>query len=89
MKLLTVLASIGAINWLLVAFGWNLVEALLGVDTILTNAVYIIVGISGILLLVRVSKKCSSCEASAKEKSAEPMMEEGAQMGESADKEQM
>jgi len=72
MKLLTILASVGAINWLLVAFNWNLVEAILGQDSILTNAVYIVVGIAGVLLLIRVckckggcSKKCNKCSVPA------------------------
>lgn|GEM_PF-1355115 len=61
MKLLTILASIGAINWLLVAFNWNLVEALLGFSPLLVNAVYVIVGISGVLILIRACKSSEGC----------------------------
>jgi hypothetical protein len=44
------LASIGAFNWGLVAlFNFNLVSFLFGVDTILTNAVYLIVAASAII----------------------------------------
>lgn len=44
------LVIIGALNWGLVGlFSFNLVEALFGVDTLLTNVVYTFVGLSGII----------------------------------------
>lgn len=44
------LASVGALNWGLVAlFDFNLVSALFGVDTLLTNAVYLVVAASAIV----------------------------------------
>jgi uncharacterized membrane protein YuzA (DUF378 family) len=48
-----VLAIIGGINWLLVAFGFNLVEALFGTVTvsIITKLIYIIVGLAAIYLI--------------------------------------
>ncbi len=48
-----VLAIIGGINWLLVAFGFNLVEAIFGpvATSIITKLVYIIVGLAAIYLL--------------------------------------
>jgi uncharacterized protein len=48
-----VLAIIGGINWLLVAFGFNLVEALFGPVTtsIITKLIYIIVGLAAIYLI--------------------------------------
>jgi uncharacterized protein len=46
-----ILAIVGAINWGLVgAFDFNLVAALFGADSVVTNAVYILVGLSGVLL---------------------------------------
>ena len=49
-KIALVLIIIGAINWGLIGlFGFNLVETLFGIDTILTKIVYILVGISGII----------------------------------------
>jgi len=47
------LTIIGGINWLLVAFGFNLVEALFGPvgASIITKVVYIIVGLAAIYLL--------------------------------------
>ena len=44
------LVIIGAINWGLVGlFSFNLVEAIFGVDTLLTNVIYTFVGLSGII----------------------------------------
>jgi len=43
-----VLIIIGGINWGLVAFDFNLVTALFGDDTFLTNLVYGLVGLSAL-----------------------------------------
>lgn len=41
---------IGAINWGLIGlFDFNLVETLFGADNVITNIVYVLVGISGII----------------------------------------
>jgi len=61
MKLFTILASVGAVNWLLEVLGWNLVEALLGFSPILVDAVYVVVGISGVLVLLRLFKCGGQC----------------------------
>ncbi len=47
------LAIIGGINWLLVAFGFNLVERLFGAvaTSVITKLVYIIVGLAAIYLI--------------------------------------
>lgn len=47
------LAIIGGINWLLVAFGYNLVESLFGsvATSVITKLVYIIVGLAAIYLI--------------------------------------
>jgi uncharacterized membrane protein YuzA (DUF378 family) len=46
-----ILAIVGAINWGLVgAFDFNLVAAILGEDTMASNIVYMLVGLSGLLL---------------------------------------
>ncbi len=54
LNLITLLLSIiGAINWGLVgAFDFNLVSAILGTNTFLSNLVYILVGLSGVYQLV-------------------------------------
>lgn len=45
-----VLTLIGAINWGLIGlFNLNLVTLLFGVDTVLTNLVYIVVGICALI----------------------------------------
>ncbi len=48
-----VLAIIGGINWLLVAFGFNLVEAIFGpvATSVLTKLIYILVGLAAIYLI--------------------------------------
>jgi len=46
-----ILASVGAINWLAVAYGYNLVESLTGKGTDLTKLVYVLVGVAGVITL--------------------------------------
>lgn len=60
------LVIIGAINWGLVGiFGLDVVSTLLGDMTILARIVYVLVGISGIGLLVGCRcKKCTSSDQS-------------------------
>jgi len=49
-KTTLVFTVIGAINWGLICFfNFNLVEALFGVDSMLTGIVYAIVGICGLI----------------------------------------
>ena len=49
-KICLVLTIIGAINWLLVGlFNFNLVTTIFGTNDMLTNIVYILVGIAGII----------------------------------------
>jgi uncharacterized protein len=48
-----ILLVVGGLNWGLVGlFNFNLVSAIFGVDTLLSNLVYIIVGISALYVLV-------------------------------------
>lgn len=57
------LVAVGAINWGLVGlFKYNLVESLLG-GMGLANIVYILVGASGVLLLVQHKSDCKICSA--------------------------
>lgn len=47
-----VLAVVGALNWGLVgAFNWNLVEALFGAWPMVVQVVYILVGLSALVLI--------------------------------------
>jgi uncharacterized membrane protein YuzA (DUF378 family) len=65
-----VLVIVGALNWLLVAFNFNLVSALLGTG-ILAKIVYILVGLSAVFLVITHKKTCKNCEPSAP--SGQPM----------------
>lgn len=58
-----ILVIIGGLNWLLVAFGWNLVEAIFGAGTILSQIIYILVGLSAIILLFTHKKDCKACSS--------------------------
>ena len=61
-KVATVLAGIGALNWLLVAlFELNLVTAVLGSIPIAVKIVYVLVGLAGLMLIVSVFKNCPAC----------------------------
>lgn len=53
---------VGGINWGLVGlFDWNLVEVLFGSWGWLVRLIYILVGLSALLLLF--DKKCAKCRA--------------------------
>jgi uncharacterized membrane protein YuzA (DUF378 family) len=45
------LLVIGGLNWLLVGFGWNLVDYLFGMGSVISKIIYILVGISAIVEL--------------------------------------
>lgn len=50
-----ILVLVGALNWGLVgAFDFDLVSAIFGVDTLLTNITYILIGLSAIVSLITV-----------------------------------
>lgn len=55
-KTATILAAVGAINWALTSFGWNLVEVVLGSWPVVANIVYWLIGLSGLWLLIKVFK---------------------------------
>ncbi len=62
-KIVCVLAGIGALNWGLVAlFGFNLVETIFGMGTGLTKITYVLVGLSGLGLLVGCFMSCPKCK---------------------------
>lgn len=58
-----ILLVIGGLNWLLVAFGWNLVDAVFGMGSVLSQIIYILVGLSAILLVFTHKKDCKTCSA--------------------------
>ena len=58
-KLVTLLAGLGALNWGLVgAFHIDLVARLLGDMTSMTRAVYVVIGVAGLVKLVTLVKCC-------------------------------
>lgn len=51
--LMLTIGIIGAINWGLIGlFGFNLVAFLFGTNSFLTNAVYVLVGLSGLYMIM-------------------------------------
>lgn len=56
-----ILLVIGGLNWLLVAFGWNLVHVIFGSIPVLETIIYVLVGISAIEELVVHKKNCRIC----------------------------
>jgi uncharacterized protein len=58
-----VLLVIGGLNWLLVALGWNLVTMIFGMGT-LTNVIYILIGISALIIAFSHKKDCKMCSGS-------------------------
>ncbi|MBI3312620.1 MAG: DUF378 domain-containing protein [Candidatus Omnitrophica bacterium] len=62
-KIVGLIAIIGALNWGLVGLlHMNLVEQILGVGTTLTRGVYILVGVSGLILLTSYFMNCPACK---------------------------
>ena len=65
-----VLVIIGGLNWGLVAIGewmgsnWNVVNLLLGSWPTLENIVYLLVGLSAIVLIATHKKDCRNCNPS-------------------------
>ena len=56
-----ILVIIGGINWLLVAFDWNLVDAIFGSWPSLVQIIYILVGLSAVYLAITHKKDCKIC----------------------------
>lgn len=60
-----ILLVIGGLNWLLFAFGWNLVSTIFGAGSTLSMIIYILIGLSAIEEAVTHKKNCKACSASA------------------------
>ena len=58
-----ILVIVGGLNWGLTALGYNVVEMILGMGMV-TKIVYLLVGISAIVLAVTHKKDCRCCQAS-------------------------
>jgi uncharacterized membrane protein YuzA (DUF378 family) len=59
-----VLVIIGGLNWLLTAFNWNVVDAVFGMGSIVAKIIYILVGLSAIVLVATHKKDCKNCGTS-------------------------
>lgn len=59
-----ILLIVGGLNWLLTAFGWNVVEMIFGAGSMLAMIIYILVGLSAIYELVVHKKNCRQCGSS-------------------------
>ncbi len=60
-----VLLVVGGLNWGLSAFGYNVVEMLLGAGSATAKVVYILVGLSAIYFGVTHKGDCKICSAEA------------------------
>ncbi len=58
-----ILLVVGGLNWLLVAFNYNLVATIFGFSPTLLMIVYILVGLSAILEAATHGKNCKTCNA--------------------------
>lgn len=58
-----ILLVVGGINWLLVAFNFNLVEKLLGSWPSVVMVVYVLVGVSAIFEAVTHKSNCKHCNS--------------------------
>jgi uncharacterized membrane protein YuzA (DUF378 family) len=56
-----ILLVVGGLNWLLVAFNYNLVDMLLGAGSTLAKVVYILVGLSAVFEVVTHKGNCRMC----------------------------
>ena len=64
-KIVGALAIIGALNWGLIGIlQVNFVERVLGEATALTRIVYVLVGLSGVALLLSYFTVCPACKKS-------------------------
>lgn len=64
-KIVGAFAIIGALNWGLVGlFGYNLVDHVFGAGSALSRLIYILVGVSGLALLVSFFVTCPVCKKS-------------------------
>ena len=55
-----ILVVVGALNWGLVALGWNLVDAIFGAGSTLSTIVYGLVGLSAVYAIFSMKKMSST-----------------------------
>jgi uncharacterized protein len=58
-----ILVLIGALNWLLVGIGvGDVVSMIFGAGSIITAIIFVLVGLSGVYLIVTHKKYCKKCD---------------------------
>ncbi len=55
-KIAFVLVIVGALNWGLAAFGYNLVDMIFGMGSMAAKVVYVLVALSALVLILNKSK---------------------------------
>ena len=60
-KIAFILLLVGGLNWLLVAFGYNLVDSIFGSGSSISTLIYILVGVSAISEIVAHKSLCRNC----------------------------
>jgi uncharacterized membrane protein YuzA (DUF378 family) len=58
------LLVVGGLNWLLVAFNYNLVDMIFGAGSTLAMVVYILVGVSAVFEAATHKSNCKECSSS-------------------------
>lgn len=59
-----VLVVVGGLNWLLVGlFGWDIGQWFGGMDATFSRVIYVLVGLSALVLLFTHKKDCKACGA--------------------------
>jgi uncharacterized membrane protein YuzA (DUF378 family) len=56
-----ILLVVGGLNWGLTAVGFNLVNTLVGSWPMVEKVVYLLVGLSAIIILINHKKDCKEC----------------------------
>lgn len=59
-----ILLVVGGLNWALTAFGYNVVDMLLGAESVAGKVVYVLVGLSAVYFAVTHKGDCKTCEVS-------------------------
>lgn len=60
-----ILLIIGGLNWLLVGFGRNLVDAIFGDGSVGSKIIYIIVGLATLVIIFTHKSSCKNCDKTA------------------------
>ncbi len=62
-----ILLVVGGLNWLLVGiWGWDVGQLFGGMDATFSRVIYVLVGLSAVLLLFTHKKGCAMCNTSSK-----------------------